>query len=92
MNTYTTPESHLRQIMSDLWHQHPQMPSTFSQCSMPGCRHSARGGRVCSECLLKSLERLIGNRELAAEYLDSIRKIRILERDMMSELEGLRDD
>ena len=59
----------LERIISDLWYQYPQWPSTFSGCS--GCANAARGGALCPQCVTSALAELVGER-LAAKYATSV--------------------
>jgi hypothetical protein len=88
----TEPKEHqLRVLLSDLWRQHPQGPSTFSGCanlSVNGCKRSARGGAECDVCLAKKITRLLGNSVFGPQYIEAIQHIRWLEREML----GILDD
>lgn len=64
----------IEEMLSDLWYQHPQWPSTYSACQNK-CGKSARGGRECVECIKKKLYPIIG-KELTDRYDDLIVQLR----------------
>lgn len=57
--------------------QYPVGVTTFGPCAN-GCGMSARGGRVCAECLTKELEKVVGA-ELATELYLSISRLHRVE-------------
>lgn len=42
-------------LLSDMWRQHPQWPSTFSSCASEGCDNVSRGGGWCMQCLSEAM-------------------------------------
>ena len=59
-----TKVDQLSQLYSDLLHQYPRWPSTFSVCIQ--CDdHPARGGGICAHCIERDLSRLIGATDAA---------------------------
>jgi hypothetical protein len=61
----------LERIISDLWYQYPQWPSTFSGCANDDCPSLARGGALCPQCVTSALAELVGER-LAFTYSDTV--------------------
>lgn len=83
-------EYRLRQLLNDIWRQHPPVASTFSPCinAARGCQKAARGGGECDDCLSAKLTRMLGgNASPAQEYVDLVRSVRVLEREMLEILE-----
>lgn len=61
----------LERLISDLWYQYPQWPSTFSGCANDECSNRARGGALCPVCVDNALAELVGF-ERAFEYATSV--------------------
>jgi hypothetical protein len=57
-------ESALERMISDLWRNYPEWPSTFGPCSEK-CGGSGRGSGPCASCVERAIGKLVGD-DLAA--------------------------
>lgn len=58
------------QLIYDIQYQFPLWPSTYSTCQRDGCEKSARGGRVCLDCLEADLAALTNTHD-AREFVEA---------------------
>jgi len=75
-------EDQIANLVSDIWHQHPFWPTTFSECANDGCKESARGGRECKKCLQKQLSALTSE-ESATEFYQILADVRKCEHKLV---------
>ena len=61
----------LERIISDMWYQYPQWPSTFSGCANDDCPSTARGGALCPPCVSEALAELVGHGP-AGKYAETV--------------------
>jgi hypothetical protein len=52
-------EPALERMISDLWRNHPEWPSTFGPCS-EGCGNLGRGSGPCADCIERAIGLLVG--------------------------------
>jgi hypothetical protein len=68
-------ESALERMISDLWRNHPEWPSTFGPCS-EGCGGSGRGSGPCADCIERAIGLLVGQPMAACGLHIAIQKTR----------------
>lgn len=57
-------QSALERMISDLWRNYPECPSTFGPCSEK-CGGSGRGSGPCASCIERAIGKMVGD-DLAA--------------------------
>lgn len=73
------------QIIADLRHQLASGVHTWSECSRK-CGNSARGGRICLECLSEKLEKIVGL-TLTFRFTQSLIETERLREEILSKAE-----
>lgn len=68
-------ETALERMISDLWRNHPEWPSTFGPCS-EGCGGSGRGSGPCADCIERAIGLLVGQPMAACGLHIAIHKTR----------------
>lgn len=83
-------ESTIRDALASVWRNLPQTPSTFSRCARK-CDGSAggRGGGICIRCAQTDLAELIGDGMLASEYVQTVKRLRAMEAQILSHANSL---
>lgn len=74
---HKSKEGLVEAVMSDLWHQFPERPSTFGSCMNNECnsKELARGSGLCRACVVEALG-AICTQELALTLRNAIEAVR----------------
>jgi len=82
----------LNAIVYDLRYQYPTGVTTFSSCANDDCNNSARGGRLCPDCLVDCLSALTGKPAMAQRLKHLTEESRTLVAQMGKESLNTTDD
>jgi hypothetical protein len=71
----------LERLMSQLWRNHPDWPSTFSECPEK-CGGYGRGGDTCAFCAERAIAEIIKNPIKARRFHQAIIEVRELSHEI----------
>jgi hypothetical protein len=69
-------ESALERMISDLYRNYPEWPTTFGNCANPECNASARGSGICRDCVTECIGEITGDRQAATALRLAIESVR----------------